>query len=97
MDIAGCPLPRRTDHTISKFKNNLYIFGGTDSKSKSNELYKINLTNRTIRIVEEFGDIPMPRFGHTATVVGTSMYVFGGWDGKETQDELYHFSFSSPK
>jgi leucine-zipper-like transcriptional regulator 1 len=45
--------------------------------------------------MEEFGEIPVPRFGHSAVIYKNSLYVFAGWNGHETLDDLYQYSLSS--
>lgn len=95
IQLTGCPPPRRSDHSLVKHGNFLYIFGGCDDQLKYNQLFRIDLKTQTISLVEEYGEVPVPRFGHSANVIGTSMYVFGGWNGFETQDELYQFSMVS--
>lgn len=45
--------------------------------------------------MEEYGEIPIPRFGHTAVVYKNSLYIFGGWNGYETLEDLYQYSFIS--
>jgi N-acetylneuraminic acid mutarotase len=93
--LDGDKLPEITDHTIVSFKKYLLIFGGSNGREKFNSLYKIDTSNLNIKLMEEYGEIPIPRFGHTAVVYKNSLYVFGGWNGYETLDDLYQYSFIS--
>ena len=38
--------PKRTDHTLSLFKESLYVFGGYDGKNRFNDLCQFNLIKR---------------------------------------------------
>ena len=101
--LKGDQPPKRSDHSLVKFKEYLFIFGGCEDQSKHNDLYRIDLNSNTVvspltlrfrksRSMEKClsrGLATVPRWW------GTSMLVFGGWNGFETQDELYQFSFGS--
>lgn len=44
--VGTCP--KRSDHSLVKFKNFLFIFGGCDGATKYNDLFKINLQDKQV-------------------------------------------------
>lgn len=46
--LTGSPSPKRSDHSLVKFKNFLYIFGGCDGAVKYNDLFRINLQEQQV-------------------------------------------------
>ncbi|CAK81295.1 unnamed protein product (macronuclear) [Paramecium tetraurelia] len=71
--------PAIKNHTSVHYKNQIFIFGGYDSKKNHNDIHIYKDGNWTK--CKANGKIPESRNGHTATVVDNKMYVIGGWLG----------------
>ena len=46
--LKGDQPPKRSDHSLVKFKEYLFIFGGCEDQSKHNDLYRIDLNSNTV-------------------------------------------------
>jgi hypothetical protein len=79
---------QRTGHTLVTYKDNFYIFGGTDGQYHYNDTWEYNTQTGQWSELLCSGFIPVAREGHAATVVDDVMYVFGGRgvDGKDLED-----------
>lgn len=73
--------PPVTNHTMSIYKNKIYIFGGVYNNEKvCNDLWCFDtLINKWVQ-VPTTGDVPLPVNEHSATIVGDRLYVYGGND-----------------
>eukprot|EP01018_Ginkgo_biloba_P014162 Gb_08826 [translate_table: standard] len=79
-------------HTSCIYGNGRYIvvFGGyRASMGHLNELWILDLQQKTWTLPEYFGTPPSPRRGHTAAVIGNRMFVFGGYDGTRHFSDLH--------
>ncbi|CAD8124604.1 unnamed protein product [Paramecium sonneborni] len=79
-NASQCPAIK--NHTSIHYKNQIFIFGGYDSKKNHNDIhiYKDGIWTKC----KANGKIPESRNGHTATLVENKMYVIGGWLGSGT-------------
>jgi hypothetical protein len=83
------PTPsQRTGHTVITYKDNLYVFGGTDGQYHYNDTWEYNTQTGKWTELSCSGYIPVAREGHAATLVDDVMYVFAGRgvDGKDLED-----------
>jgi hypothetical protein len=79
---SGMPPSPRDRHVSVVHGNTLYIFGGFDGTSRTNDFYGFDFSSMTWReIVPRTGSPPSERHSHASVVYGNSMYVFGGYDG----------------
>ncbi|KAJ9438696.1 Actin-fragmin kinase [Diplonema papillatum] len=92
---AGCA---RAHHTLVEYKNELWLFGGTEVESHGrpqNAVWKYNLEKSRWSMVEVEGKLPPRREGHTAVVHKRAMYVFGGHKGLSFAADFIKFDFGS--
>lgn len=78
----------RTGHTLVPYRNQLYLFGGTDGDYHYNDSWSLDIASGVWTELECIGYIPIPREGHAAAIVDDVVYVFGGRDvhGKDLGD-----------
>ena len=68
----------RTDFSISKFGNKIYLFGGISSKMY-NELWTYSIdTNKWDKIIYKDIEEPTPRKGHTSVIIKNTIFIYGG-------------------
>jgi N-acetylneuraminic acid mutarotase len=86
--VAKATPSQRTGHTIVTYKDNLYVFGGTDGQYHYNDTWEYNTQTGQWAELLCSGYIPVAREGHAATLVDDVMYVFAGRgvDGKDLED-----------
>ncbi|CAJ0564969.1 unnamed protein product, partial [Mesorhabditis spiculigera] len=76
----------RYDHTVVKYKNQLYMFGGVkEGKEVTSELWVFHMASRTWELVSHGNNTnlevpPWAVAGHTAHVVKQKMYVIFGYN-----------------
>ena len=88
-------LPReRTDHTLSLYKDTLYIFGGYDGRARFNDLCLFNAKTKIWEILQDEQG-PMSRFGHSSVVCQDKLVIFGGWNGHVTLNDVWIYSFNN--
>uniref|UniRef100_A0A8R1DM70 Uncharacterized protein n=1 Tax=Caenorhabditis japonica TaxID=281687 RepID=A0A8R1DM70_CAEJA len=85
------PLPR-FDHTVVRYKNKLFMFGGVIKKqseagfshSITNELWVFDTTLKTWTIINNKNNstirAPFAVSGHTAHIIGSDMFIFFGYN-----------------
>ena len=95
--VAASEAPvKRTDHTLSLFKDSLYVFGGYDGKSRFNDLCQFHLVRKEWRITSSEVS-PQSRFGHSAAVCQDRLIIFGGWNGHYTLNDLWIYYFATER
>jgi len=98
-DIVATPgesPQKRTDHSVCLFSSSMLVFGGSDGRSRFNDLWELNLSERRwTRILTQQMAAPRSRFAHTAVMYNNAMFVFGGWDGQDTLQEFFEYNVSS--
>jgi len=78
----GLVPPARAYHTTTVIDNKLYVFGGTDGKSRRmDDLSILDTETWTWSRPTLGGNAPLPRAHHSTTFLGTSIFVFGGSAG----------------
>jgi len=82
VDQYGLVPPSRCYHTSTVIDNKLYVFGGTDGKSRRFEDLSILDTDSWSWSRPTLGgNAPLARSHHSTTFLGTSIFVFGGSAG----------------
>lgn len=73
--------PPLTNHSMSIYKNKIYVFGGVYNNEKvSNDLWCYDtLSNKWLQIVT-LGDVPFPINEHSACIILDRLYIYGGND-----------------
>jgi N-acetylneuraminic acid mutarotase len=72
------PSPR-LGHSLTLFKDDIYIFGGLSQETTFNELWVFNISTSTWTLLETKGEIPLERAAHSLTLFNDSqMILFGG-------------------
>ena len=82
----------RTGHECIYYKQKLYLFGGTDSDDRKNDLYQYDIyTNKWSKMIHQ-GTIPLPRSGSKGAAYKDCLYFFGGYQ-KQSGDYYNDFFF----
>ncbi|OMJ94181.1 hypothetical protein SteCoe_2663 [Stentor coeruleus] len=87
---------KRTDHTLSLFRDTLYVFGGYDGRSRYNDLCAFNLITNEWKITQ-YENGPQSRFGHSSVVCQDKLIIFGGWNGHITLNDVWVYSFATDR
>ncbi|XP_075241189.1 leucine-zipper-like transcriptional regulator 1 isoform X2 [Convolutriloba macropyga] len=75
-------MARRSKHTMVRYKDALYVFGGDDGRRMLNDLTKYDIEeDRWLVLRDVQGHNPSPRYHHSAVVYKHSMFIFGGYSG----------------
>ncbi|RPA81853.1 galactose oxidase [Ascobolus immersus RN42] len=74
---SNLPAPR-SNHTMVVFQDSLYLFGGSDSTTWYNDVWRYDVKFNKWTEIECIGYIPSPREGHSVALVSDVMYIFGG-------------------
>ena len=97
-------LPNRFAHSLVTYKEDLWMFGGTDGKKDFNDLYTIKVNVERISdeesnvfqkisaqssLVHTTGKIPHPRSYHSACTMGQRMFLFGGKNDSNFLNDLF--------
>jgi len=88
----------RYGHSLTKYKNNLILFGGCNDTAYFSDVHKFSLETFTWEVLDTFGEVPSPRFKHEAFIPTTfdsdSLYVVGGGDFLPEAFELEVFKLN---
>eukprot|EP01029_Cantina_marsupialis_P032280 TRINITY_DN970_c1_g2_i1.p1 TRINITY_DN970_c1_g2~~TRINITY_DN970_c1_g2_i1.p1 ORF type:complete len:623 (-),score=187.33 TRINITY_DN970_c1_g2_i1:166-2034(-) len=91
-------LPRYA-HTLSKFGDQLIVFGGYGDDKWLNDVCSIRESTDgsfiCSRIPSSNNIAPAPRAGHTSSIVGRKLIIFGGNDGQALFGDLWSFDLDS--
>ena len=82
----------RVGHSLIYFDNNLYLFGGKDDYTASNELWQYHVTASVWTKLSFSGRKPPRRFNHNAILYDKKMFVFGG--SLDSNFSLWVFDFT---
>lgn len=101
INTKGSPYSPRTGHTVVAFENSVYIFGGTDSEKRQNDLHRLNLDTETWSNMNstsnrnDYQVLPLKRSGAKGVVYNRKFYIFGGYDGRGGNyfNDIYCFDF----
>ncbi|CAG8485553.1 26795_t:CDS:10 [Dentiscutata erythropus] len=85
---SNCAPPSRAGHVACAYKDNIYIFGGTDGIRCYNDMWCYDTQNNSWSEISLTDFNPLPRCYHKAALVDDVIYVFGGItdDKKELSD-----------
>ena len=67
----------------------IYIFGGADKRTETNNLFKYNIRENNWSIVETIGEPPMIRHWHSSLLVNSQLFIWGGKVGSEHLSDIY--------
>lgn len=90
---GAIPSPRFFHSACVKF-GAMYLFGGHNSKTCLNDLYRFDFESGQWSQIHATGQIPVRRSSHSVAILGNSMLLFGGlgFEGKSLNDiHLFHF------
>ncbi|XP_072048192.1 uncharacterized protein [Amphiura filiformis] len=74
------PLTARHSHNMCRVGEQIYIFGGCSSSLTAfNDMWKLNLQNRTWSRVIALGSYPSPKAAATMVTYKDTLILFGGW------------------
>lgn len=85
----------RLGHTSTQIGSYLFVFGGHDSRTYSNEILTLNLVNLQWEARRVCGKRPAGRGYHQAWLKDSRLFVHGGFDGKEVFDDLYFLDLAA--
>ena len=96
----------RSDHSAVVYNNEMYVFGGRNTK-KLSDLWKLNLETlewqeikyKERKAPDDFSDeYPMERSGHSCDMIGHFMVVFGGlYELTKELNDLFVFDLKTHK
>ncbi|EGV63081.1 Negative regulator of mitotic exit [Yamadazyma tenuis] len=73
--------PPLTNHTMSVYKNQIYVFGGVYNNEKvSNDLWCFDIASSKWTQISSSGNTPLPVNEHSACIIHDKLYVYGGND-----------------
>jgi N-acetylneuraminic acid mutarotase len=76
-------------HTMTLVGNNIFVFGGCDSRACFNELYVFDADSFHWSTPHVVGELPAPLRAMTCTAVGKKLVIFGGGDGPAYFNDVY--------
>ena len=87
---SGAPHSPLRAHTTTLVGNNIFVFGGCDSRTCFNELYVLDADSFHWSNPQVFGDVPVPLRAMTCTAINNKrLVVFGGGDGPAYYNDVY--------
>lgn len=93
--LSDYPL-RRSGHSLTGYKSDLYLFGGCDLDTICyNALEMFNITEKKWVSLETSGVVPKGREGHISVLVGSYLYVYGGTSLTEMFNDVHRLDFNS--
>ncbi|KAG5416771.1 KEL2 [Candida metapsilosis] len=73
--------PPLTNHSMSVYKEKIYVFGGVYNNEKvSNDLWEFDVAEEKWKQIQTKGTTPLPVNEHSACVVDDRLYIYGGND-----------------
>lgn len=90
-DSSDCP-SSRSGHTLIFFEECLYLFGGKDEYSASNELWQYHIAASVWTKLSYSGKAPPRLYNHSAVLYDRKFFIFGGSLGSSFS--LWVFDFS---
>lgn len=79
---SGQVFSPRTGHECIFYKENVYLFGGTDDEERLNDMYKYNIKYNHWEKVLYTGTPPLPRSGARGVAFDDKLIFFGGYQRK---------------
>ncbi|KAI0860156.1 galactose oxidase [Xylaria cubensis] len=87
--VSGAPQKPVRAHTTTLIGNNVYVFGGCDSRACFSDLYVLDADAFYWSAPPVLGEIPIPLRAMTCTAVGKKLIIFGGGDGPAYYNDVY--------
>jgi len=82
INVGGEKPPPRSRHVaLAISKDKFLIFGGLNHRTRYNDVWVFNASNKTWSQPEIEGKPPAPRAHCSATLVDNKVYIFGGYKG----------------
>lgn len=76
----------------------MYLYGGVKDNCDPNEhLYRLDMRTFKWELVEQLGEVPLPRDEHTGNLYQNSLITFGGFVEGERTNQIHKFNFSNSK
>eukprot|EP01080_Neovahlkampfia_damariscottae_P006931 gene6931-11094_t len=77
--------------------NEIYIFGGLNSKGRYNLFYCLSLKDNQyfLKEIKPKGEVPSVRAGSGISFFSQSVYITGGYDGNEALNDTYRYDINS--
>ncbi|KAI5966685.1 KEL2 [Candida theae] len=73
--------PPLTNHSMSIYKEKIYVFGGVYNNERvSNDLWEFDVEHEQWKQIQTSGTLPLPVNEHSACVVDDRLYIYGGND-----------------
>ncbi|MFH0977113.1 MAG: kelch repeat-containing protein [Spirochaetota bacterium] len=85
----------RSEHSAVYYNNSIYFFGGYNSGTYYNDLWRFNLNGTFSEVITTGITIIPTRSGISIIEHNGNLYVFGGQNGKECFNDLWKYSLSS--
>ena len=82
-------------HGVVAYNDTLIIFGGYTEVGYSNRLYKINLSNKEVELIETAGQSPSSREKFSFNIIENIAYLFGGFQEGGALNDLYTLNLTS--
>ncbi|KAI1155896.1 galactose oxidase [Nemania diffusa] len=87
--VSGAPQKPVRAHTTTLVGNNVYVFGGCDSRTCFNDLSVLDADAFHWSTPRVTGDVPISLRAMTCTAVGKKLVIFGGGDGPAYYNDVY--------
>ena len=82
LETTGKIFTPRTGHSVCEYKDNIFLFGGSDSVSLQNDLYQYCVKSLTWELLKTTGENPSPRSGAKCCECKGKIYFYGGYTQK---------------
>ncbi|KAG2388180.1 hypothetical protein C9374_001030 [Naegleria lovaniensis] len=89
--MSKCPIEPRAGSSMAVIENNIYIFGGHSNSRIFSDLYRFNITSKTLFKVSSIDSwVVIPRLTMSSLYSnGGALLLFGGWNGSEWNTTLF--------
>jgi hypothetical protein len=89
--------PPLTNHSMTAFNENLYVFGGQNSSFINDQLYCYNyLKNEWIICKLNGPSFPPPLYSHSSAIYGSLLFIYGGKLSNDlTSDDFFIIDLSN--
>lgn len=89
--MSKCPIESRAGSSMAAIQDNIYIYGGHSRTRIFSDLYRLNISSKTLFKVSSIDSwVVIPRLTmSTLYTNGSDLLLFGGWDGHEWNTTLF--------
>ncbi|XP_049851899.1 ras guanine nucleotide exchange factor F-like isoform X2 [Schistocerca gregaria] len=92
LDTADVKPAPRKNHIAVLVSKHMYVWGGRDTDSSFNDMWKYDFESNRWHLVQASGTVPSPRYSHAATVFNSRIWIYGGCDGSKELSEFVCFN-----